>query len=129
MRLLLDTNAYSALAAGDGGIADRVRRAEEVLISVVVTGELLYGFERGSRRAANRRQLDNFLALPFVALVPVNLATANRFAHIMAGLRAKGKPIPTNDVWIAAHALETGAELVSRDRHFERVDGLYWSSF
>ena len=48
------------------------------------------------------------------------------FARIAAALRAKGSPIPTNDVWIAAHALETGADLVSADRHFESVDGIAW---
>lgn len=64
---------------------------------------------------------------PYVELVPVTLTTADRFGRIAASLRVKGTPIPTNDIWIAAHAFETGAELLSFDRHFDRVDGLVWS--
>ena len=48
------------------------------------------------------------------------------YSRIAASLRAKGRPLPTNDVWIAAHAMETGADLVSADRHFEHVDGIAW---
>ncbi len=129
VRLLLDTNAYSALARNEVGLVERVRAAEEILLSCVVAGELLYGFRHGSRHAANRRQFEHFLARPFVELVPVSLTTADRFARIMAALRNKGRPIPTNDAWIAAHAMETGAELLSCDRHFAEVDGLAWSCF
>ena len=53
--------------------------------------------------------------------------TAERYGVISAALRAKGRPIPANDVWIAAHAMETGADLVSADAHFEHVDGLAWT--
>ncbi len=129
MNLLLDTNAYSALARGESALADRVRRAEKILLSAIVAGELLHGFRSGTRHDANRRQFDEFLAQPFVEFVPVSLVTADRFARIMSGLRKKGRPIPTNDVWIAAHAMESGAELLSRDKHFDEVDGLAWSDF
>ncbi|MGH8225755.1 MAG: type II toxin-antitoxin system VapC family toxin [Gammaproteobacteria bacterium] len=129
MNLLLDTNAYSALARGEPALADRIRRAEKILISAIVAGELLHGFRWGTRHDANRRQFDEFLAQPFVKFLPVSLVTADRFARIMAGLRKKGRPIPTNDVWIAAHAMESGAELLSRDKHFDEVDGLAWSDF
>ena len=124
MRVLLDTNAYSALKRGHDGVATLVRRSDEVLFSTVVAGELLYGFRNGTRFASHRRDLDAFLASPFVTLVPVSLATADRFSRIVLGLKVKGKPIPTNDVWIAAQTIDTGAELVSFDRHFEWVDGL-----
>lgn len=129
MKLLLDTNAYSALARGDAVVAERVRKAERILLSSIVAGELLHGFRRGSQYKENRRQLDAFLARPFVEIVHVGLITADRFARIMTALHVKGRPIPTNDVWIAAHAMETGAELLTRDRHFEEIDGLVWSSF
>jgi tRNA(fMet)-specific endonuclease VapC len=59
--------------------------------------------------------------------VPVTYTTADRFGRVAAALRAKGRPIPTNDMWIAAHAMETGAELLSFDQHFEAVDGLAWA--
>jgi tRNA(fMet)-specific endonuclease VapC len=126
MRILLDTNAYSALLRGHDEVADRVRRAEQVVFSTVVAGELLLGFRLGSRLKKNMAELDAFLENPYVSLVPVTLTTADRFARIAAALRAKGRPIPTNDIWIAAHAMEAGAELLSFDAHFEAIDGLAW---
>ncbi len=126
MTLLLDTNAYSALVRGQLAVASRVRSARRVLLSMIVLGELLAGFRSGSRRRENLRTLDEFLRNPYFELVPVNRATAERFASIWSELRAKGRPIPTNDIWIAAHAMETGAELISFDRHFREVDGLLW---
>ena len=103
-----------------------VRGAEEVLLSVVVLGELLYGFRHNSRSERNARGMRAFLDNPYVSLVPVGETTADRYSRIAASLRAKGRPIPTNDVWIAAHAMETGADLVSADHHFEHVDGIAW---
>jgi tRNA(fMet)-specific endonuclease VapC len=124
MRLLLDTNAYSALREGHAEVAGQVRRAERVLLSVVVLGELFYGFRHGSRYEDNRRSLEAFLDHPYVIVVPITVTTADRFGRIAASLRRKGRPIPTNDVWVAAHAMETGAELVTFDQHFQQIDGL-----
>jgi len=126
MRILLDTNAYSALLRGHEEVAERVRRAERVVFSTVVAGELLLGFRLGSRLKKNMAELDAFLDNPYVTVAPVTLTTADRFARIAAGLRAKGNPIPTNDIWIAAHAMETGAELLSFNAHFGAIDGLAW---
>ena len=126
MRVLLDSTAYSQLARGHPAVADIVRRSQEVVLSTVVVGELLYGYRYGSRTARNIRELDAFLANPYVTLVPVSRITADRYARIAAVLRAKGRPIPTNDIWIAAHAMETGTDLVSSDGHFEYIDGLAW---
>jgi len=126
VRLLLDSNAFSLLAYGHRHVAELVRGADEVLLSVIVIGELLAGFRRGSRFEQNLADLDAFLDDSFVSVVPVGSVTADRYARISASLRARGRPIPTNDIWIAAHAMETGADLVSADRHFEHVDGLVW---
>ena len=126
MRALLDTDAYSALKRGSAVVVDLVRRSDEVLLSTVVAGELLYGFRAGNRFERNRDELEQFAASPFVTIVPVTMATADRFSRIAAALKARGKPIPTNDMWIAAQAMETGAELLSFDRHYEWVDGLAW---
>ena len=126
MRILLDANAYSHLERGDDLIADLVRRAEAVLLSVIVVGELMHGFRRGSRLQENLAKLRSFLNSPSVTVVPVGQVTADRYSRIATALRAKGRPIPTNDIWIAAHAMETGADLVSADSHFEQVDGLAW---
>lgn len=124
MRVLLDSNAYSQLMRGREQVSRIVRGAEEVLLSAVVLGELLYGFRHGSRYERNARAMRTFLDNPYVSFVPVGATTADRYSRIAASLRAKGRPIPTNDVWIAAQAMETGADLVSADRHFEHVDGI-----
>ncbi len=126
MKILLDSNAYSLLMRGNGEVAELVRRAEEVLFSAVVVGELMYGFRHGSHFARNAADLRSFLNSPYSTFVNVGPVTADRYSRIAAALREKGRPIPTNDVWIAAHAMETGADLVSADSHFERVDGIVW---
>lgn len=86
----------------------------------------MFPFRNGSQDEANRRDLEDFLASPHVALLPVTLVTAERFGRIAASLRRKGRPLPTNDIWIAAHAMESGADLLSFDGHFEQIDGLAW---
>ena len=127
MRVLLDTNAYTQLTRGDEQVVEIVETADEVLLSVIVVGELLFGFELGTRTEENVDILNSYLASSKVSFVDVGRETAERYSVINAALRAKGRPIPTNDAWIAAHAMETGAALVSADAHFEHVDGLSWT--
>ncbi len=126
MRLLLDSNAYSHLKRGHPPVAELVRESAEVFLSAIVAGELLYGFRNGSHFERNLQELHGFLDNPYVTFAPVTLITGDRYSRIAVSLRAKGRPIPSNDIWIAAHAMETGADLVSYDRHFEQVDGLAW---
>lgn len=129
MKVLLDTNAYSALRRGHEAVAEQVRNSEEVLLSSIVVGELLFGFQNGSRYEENAQALWSFLEDPNVRLLPVTWDTADLFGRISAALRKKGRPIPTNDIWIAAHAMETSAGLISSDSHFGHVDGLSWVAF
>lgn len=124
---LLDTDAYSHLRRGHRQLAGLFRSSTRIFFSTVVAGELLYGFRRGDRFEQNVEQLGSFLRSPLVEVVPVSMTTSDRYSRIAAALRAKGKPIPTNDIWIAAHAMETGSELLSFDRHYEQVDGLVWT--
>lgn len=126
MKILLDTNAYSAIASGHRGASDLLRYSQTVFFSAVVLGEVLAGFRHGSHREENLQRLRRFLAHPRIRLVPVTETTADRYSRIHGSLRSRGKPIPTNDLWIAAHALETGADLVSFDVHFGEVEGLVW---
>ena len=126
MRILLDSNAYSAFMRGNNEVRELIQGAEEVLFSAVVVGEQLYGFRQGAHFQRNLAELRSFLERPYVSFVPVGPVTADRYSRVMTALRAKGRPIPTNDVWIAAHAMETGADLVSADSHFEHVDGIAW---
>ncbi|MBN1944701.1 MAG: type II toxin-antitoxin system VapC family toxin [Bradymonadales bacterium] len=126
MKVLLDTNAYSAWKRGHRGVAGHIARSEGVLMSAIVAGELVFGFRAGAHFSRNIEELSTFLASPYVELLPVNLDTAERYGWIAAALRRKGKPIPTNDIWIAAHAMQHGASLLSFDPHFSEVDGLVW---
>ncbi len=127
MKILLDSNAYSLLVRGHEQVANLVREAEQMLFSPIVAGELLYGFRHGAYSEQNISQLRAFLGRPRVSFVPIGQVTADRYGRIAASLRMKGRPIPTNDVWIAAQVMETGADLVSADSHFEHVDGLAWT--
>lgn len=122
--ILVDTNAYTAFMRGDGAAVDVLSHAERIQLSSIVLGELLGGFAAGSREAKNRAQLGQFLASPRVELVPVTAATADSFALIYATLGRKGQPIPSNDMWIAASAMEHGAALLTYDAHFDLVPGL-----
>ena len=124
--MLLDADAYTFYMRGHPEVAQLVEEAEEVMLSAVVVGELLYGFRSGSYFDSNVSRLRGFLDSPGVSVIEVGQDTADRYGRIAAALRAKGRPIPTNDTWIAAHTMETGAELVSADAHFEHVDGLAW---
>ena len=124
MKLLLDTSAYSALMRGNKEVAHRVRSAEMLYFSSIVAGELLYGFRHGTRYLQNRTQLEAFLASPHVHFLPVTFTTSDRFGLVAADLHKRGTPLPANDIWIAAHTLESGADLLSFDAHFNSVAGL-----
>ncbi len=116
--ILLDTSAYAAFKRGHSGVLDLVRAAERILLPAVVIGELLAGFEAGARRERNRSELDQFCASSRVGVLPLTGASAERYASIYGYLRAMGTPVPTNDLWIAAAAMEHGAILVTLDNHF-----------
>jgi tRNA(fMet)-specific endonuclease VapC len=122
--IALDTNTYVGFKRGDTSCVEVLRKADQLIVSITVVGELLAGFACGNQEGRNREELSRFLASPRVVLCPNNLATADSYALIYRDLRRKGRPIPTNDIWIAASCLERGALLFSFDQHFEQVDGL-----
>jgi tRNA(fMet)-specific endonuclease VapC len=124
MRICLDTNAYSRLMRGHAPLEKLLETAESLLVPAPVLGELFAGFELGSRREANRRQLEQFLALPGVEPIAVTPDVADRYGLLVGQLSRQRTPIPTNDIWIAACSLETGARLVTYDAHFRHVKGL-----
>ena len=124
MKVLLDTNAYVAFRRGHSEVVELVRNSETVVLSVVVVGELLFGFRNGSKFGSNVGLLERFLDHPQVRLLDITFETAERFGILSSDLKRRGSPIPTNDVWIASHVFESGTELVTFDRHFERIDSL-----
>lgn len=123
-RMLIDTNIYSNALRGRPAVVNTLRRASHIGIASISLGELLSGFGRGTHEPANRRQLAEFLDSPRVAVYCVTENTADFYAAVLQGLREIGNPIPTNDIWIAAVALENGLKLYSLDAHFEAVPGL-----
>jgi tRNA(fMet)-specific endonuclease VapC len=122
--VLLDTNAYAALLAGEEAVLDALASAELVLMSAIVLGELHAGFKGGRQERDNARVLEDFLRRPAVRVLDVTRTTAEVFGVLKHQLRQAGTPIPINDVWIAAHALESGSWLITYDRHFIKVPGL-----
>ena len=124
MKILVDTNTYSAFKRNRADAVRVYQRAEEIHISITVLAELIAGFKAGSNETRNREELRAFLSSYRVVLDPINEGTAEFYAHIYLLLRLKGFPIPTNDMWIAATAMQNGCALYSLDGHFDAVDGL-----
>ncbi len=122
--LVLDTNAYVAFKRGKEDAVEALRLASEIVLPVVVLGELLAGFACGSREAENRAELTAFLDSHRVRVAAADATTAGWYAHVFSGLRQAGQPIPANDLWIAATALQNGLPVFSYDKHFQQVQGL-----
>lgn len=121
MRLVLDTNRYSDLCRGLAQVVEVVERAEEVLLPFVVVAELRAGFAVGKRGAENERILRRFMTKPGVGVLFADEQTTHHYAAAYRQLRQQGTPIPTNDLWIAALALQHSLVLCARDRHFDRL--------
>lgn len=123
-KIVLDTNAYTALMMGNIEILEILAVSETVYISIFVMGELYAGFKGGNKEKENCQIFETFLKKPGVKILNATEETAQIFAFIKDLLKKKGKPIPINDVWIAAHTVESGSILVSCDKHFDSVEGL-----
>jgi tRNA(fMet)-specific endonuclease VapC len=124
MKICLDTSAYSRLAQQQEELVKCVDEAETVFLSCIMLGELFAGFGLGKREKENRQELAGFLDLPGVRVVDIDASIADRYGNLITVLRKQGTPIPTNDIWIAAAAMETGSRLVSYDAHFDCIPGL-----
>jgi tRNA(fMet)-specific endonuclease VapC len=122
--VLLDTNAYVAFTRGEHDAVDAVSRLPQLLVSAIVLGELKAGFAKGRDTAENLRRLEKFLSLPGIEVLDIDERTAEFYGKLHSALRSAGRLIPTNDIWIAASALQHDLVLFSYDRHFELVEGL-----
>jgi len=123
-KIIIDTNIYSNLLRGDSEVNDTLRQVSHIGISIISIGELLSGFRVGNRIKENRDELGQFLDSPRVAIYPLKIDTAEHYSSILNKLKKNGTPIPTNDIWIAAVALQHGLPLYTQDNHFSYVDGL-----
>ena len=103
-RLAIDTNIYAAFKNNDANVAEVFRNCELIGVDITVIAELYTGFSLGSRERENRRELEAFLNAPRIEVLPHDLETAEYYAMIVKKLKAKGKPVPSNDIWIAANA-------------------------
>jgi tRNA(fMet)-specific endonuclease VapC len=109
---------------GEKGIKELLERADSVLVPSIVLGELYAGFYMGQRAKENIEKMTSFLERPGIATVSIDHAIAERYGLLIKALKEAGTPLPTNDVWIAAVTLETGARLLTRDVHYKSIPGL-----
>jgi predicted nucleic acid-binding protein len=120
--MILDTNALCAFVDGEAAIAEALRESSRVAIPVIVLGEFRYAVAPSRHRAAYEAWLDAHLAS--FDVLAVTEETAIPYAALRVALRRAGQPIPANDTWIAALAIQHRMPVVSRDRHFDAVPGI-----
>jgi predicted nucleic acid-binding protein len=124
MRIAVDTNRYSDFARGEKRAMEVMRSVEAISIPLIVLAELRGGFAHGARREANERNLVRFLGSPRVSVMAPDEQTTHFYADIFADLRRRGKPIPTNGLWIAALVIQHDLVLFDRDSDFDYVPRL-----
>ncbi len=120
--MILDTNALSAAAEGHAGVMAILAGVQQLALPVVVIGEFRYGIAQSRHRTRYRRWLDELII--DCTVLDITEQTTHHYAAINVELRRAGKPIPTNDLWIAALCRQYGLPLLSRDRHFDAVAGI-----
>jgi tRNA(fMet)-specific endonuclease VapC len=121
-KYLLDTNIIIALFANDTAVKDNLAKADEVFVPSIAIGELCFGARKSARVEENLQRIDEFVANSVV--LGCDTEIARRYGEVKNALRVKGHPIPENDIWIAAIALQHGLTLTTRDTHFSGVENL-----
>lgn len=122
--ILVDTNAYASFKRGKIEAIEIIQRASIIGINSIILGELFAGFTGGNRFEKNAQELQNFLGSSRVTMLPIDQQTAEIYAEIFCSLKQKGKPIPTNDIWISASALQHNLAIFTYDKHFQHVKNL-----
>ena len=124
MKLILDTNTYSAFMKGDANAVCVVKKSSHIFLPVPVIGELKFGFANGTLGQKNEAILSQFLNVQNVSILPCDEHTAHFYAHLKYQLKKKGTPIPINDVWIAALAIQHELPLFTYDSDFLTIPQL-----
>lgn len=124
---LLDTNIVIALFAEEQLVLDKIGQANSIFIPAIVIGELYYGAYNSSKKEENEAKIDVFVISSNI--LDYEQFVAKIYGKIKKLLKDKGKPIPENDIWIAALAMQYDLTLVSRDAHFGHIDGLKWDKW
>jgi len=122
VEVALDTNALSDFAAGSEALGETLTPFRSLALPVTVLGEYRYGLLGSKRRARLEEWLDELLG--DIRVLEATSRTSGVYAQIRRQLRGAGTPIPENDVWIAAMAIEHRLPLATRDKHFNAVKGL-----
>ena len=120
--MILDTNALSAFADGDSDVGEILRWQPQAAIPVIVLGEFRYGIAASRHRGAYEAWLDS--QLPHFDVLSITDETAIAYAALRVALKRLGDPIPANDAWIAALAMQHRLPILSRDRHFDVIPDL-----
>jgi len=123
-RIAIDTNVYISFKANYERVIEAFRNCDFIGVDLTVIAELFSGFSLGGKERRNRQELEAFLNSPRVEMLPHDLETAEYYALIVKRLKVKGRPIPTNDIWIAANAMKHGLALCSFDSHVGEIEGL-----
>lgn len=123
-RIAIDTNIYISFKLNDQSVVEAFRDCDLIAVDITVIAELFSGFSLGAKEKKNREELEAFLNSPRVEVHLHDFETADYYALIVKRLKAKGRPIPTNDIWIAANAMKHGLALYSLGNHFEMIEGL-----
>jgi len=123
-RIAIDTNIYTSFKANDESVVETFRNCDFIGVDITVIAELFSGFSLGGKEKRNRQELEAFLNSPRVEMLLHDLETAEYYALTVRRLKAKGRPIPTNDIWIAANAMKHKCALYSFDGHFREIEGL-----
>jgi len=121
-KLAVDTNAVIAYRQGTPDVCSLIEGADIIILPVIVFGELLFGAANSTRPQENEQATRKFLAQSVLVLIDESIVTC--YAHMRLELKKKGRPLPENDIWIAAICLELGVPLLSRDSHFDHVPNL-----
>lgn len=120
--MILDTNALSAFVDGEPGVGAALSRQALAAIPVIVLGEFFYGIANSRHRSTYEAWLE--AQLPHFEVLPVTQDTAVAYAALRVALKRSGRPIPANDAWIAALAIQHRLTILSRDEHFDQVPGV-----
>lgn len=121
-KFLLDTNIIAAWFNGEVNIADKIDKAKEVHIPIIVVGELYYGAAYSIQIEKNIKNIQNITNRYNV--LQIDIETTKLYGDIKAALRKKGKPLPENDIWIAAIAQRYQLTIVTRDKHFKEIESI-----
>lgn len=122
--IIIDTNAYVEFKKGTKDAVEIIRRVNNILLCPIVIGELIGGFVLGNKEEINRKELSDFMSSKRVFSIKIDNNTSEIFAQIFKELKLKGKPMPTNDMWIGAIAKQYELPVFTYDKHFSEISSV-----